>query len=251
MNQPWWLTFLIVLCSINFSFAQSNSSDELFLVEPLLLPSYHYSIKKVHFKLNTLTKVSFGQAKFQTIKPKEASPGLQFHRINPYFNPINGIELSANYRFCSFIQFGLHGGISGAMFEEYFYTRLEYRNVLLAPLYASFRVQKPIGKSMPFLQFDGGWLFNYQNFYRDYVGNDYWNNLTFRETGGFLLGASLGLERRIGQKHFFIQLGYEINQNRVNMYLENLPLAWIGVAEGKAEFIEYKNAISLRVGMIL
>lgn len=231
----------LLLLAILFSLPLKSNSQESIQITPQKSPwEWHF---------NLLSKVSMESAQFQSLQIKESAPALQFHRINPYHNPIMGMEFGVSYRLFPWLEAGLSTGLNGSFFEEYFYTRLEYRNVFLIPAYGSLRFQRQLGKQRVFLQADGGWLFNYQNFYRDYAGSNHLDNRTFREEGGFLLGLSVGVEKNLFQREFFLQLGYEINQNRVTIYLENLPLSWIGVASGTSQFTEYKNGLTLRAGI--
>lgn len=199
----------------------------------------------IRWVFNTHVKVPFGP---HTTQPIEANTNivLNFGKLNPYYSLIYGAEGGFSYRWNTNFETGLHLGMMGTFYEEYNYKNWEYRNLFMFPFYGSLRYNYLTGINTAYLQVDAGYNFLAQNFYAD---NNF-AQVSAMERGGLLAGGSLGVERDFYDKRFFLSLGYEFSANNVRIYLQNLPIEWVGVTSGTRDFTEYKQNIILRMGMM-
>lgn len=201
-----------------------------------------YSTDKLKWTINAPLKASFGPHTYQTINVN-INTDLNFFRIKPYYSLITGIEGGFNYQIVNRLYAGLRLGIVGTHFEQYNYAHWEYRNLYMIPIYSTFRYDIYKDRNAIYAQADFGYNFVSQYFYSSL------GYLSVYEQGGLLYGASLGYEADYFNHQFFISLGYEVNENNVTMFLENMPLEWVGNATGTRKFKEFQNTLVLKLGM--
>lgn len=231
--------FLLLMIFLYTNIQAQNSNDQSTINEE------GSKKESVRWVFNTHLKVPFGP---HTTQPVQANTNivLNFGKLNPYYSLIFGVEGGFSYCWNKSFESGLHLGMMGTFFEEYNYKNWEYRNLLMFPFYGSLKYNYLTGINTAYLQFDAGYNFLAQNFY----ANNNYAQISAMERGGFLSGVSAGIERDYYDKRFFLSLGYEISANNVRVYLQNLPIEWVGVTTGTRDFTEYKQNIILRMGMM-
>lgn len=228
-------SIIISLLSLAFVFqlaAQENENHK----------AYSFSTGKMRWTIDIPIKTSVGNHTYQKINVN-TNTDLYFFTLNPYYSIISGVEAGFSYSLTKKLYAGFHLGLVGCQFEEYNYRNWEYRNLFMMPAYASLRYDLLQSTNTIFTKLDLGYNFNSQNFYNDLAV------ISAIERGGLLYAAHIGWERDYFNHRFFLSLGYEVNENNVTIYLENLPLQWVGNAEGIRKFKEYQNTIVLKLGM--
>jgi hypothetical protein len=231
-------TLIIALIISLTSIAQNVSTS-------LANEAHEQGPERIRWVFNTQLKVPFGPHTYQPI-PVNSNIILNFGKLNPYYSVIFGVEGGFSYSWNPSIETGLHLGMMGTFYEEYNYRIWEYRNLVMFPFYASFKYNLFKGFNTVYLQADAGYNFLAQNFY----ANNNFAQISALERGGLLTGISAGIERDFYDKRFFFSLGYEISANNVRIYLQNLPIEWVGVTTGTRDFTEYKQNILVRMGMM-